>query len=86
MRVRTLVVFGIGYLMGTRAGQDRYQQIIGSVRELAESDAVRGYADRAFGVARRAAGNVGADVTADDTGVDETTKAGGGRTKARRES
>ncbi|HEX5946776.1 MAG TPA: hypothetical protein VFY82_10890 [Acidimicrobiales bacterium] len=48
-----MAIFGIGYLVGTRAGRDRYQQIAESVREVAESDVVRGYVDRAFDMARR---------------------------------
>ena len=42
MRLRSMAIFGIGYLVGTRAGRDRYQQIAESVREVAESDVVRG--------------------------------------------
>lgn len=53
MRLRSMAIFGIGYLVGTRAGRDRYQQIAESVREMAESDVVRGYVDRAFDMARR---------------------------------
>lgn len=28
MRLTTLVVFGAGYVMGTKAGQERYAQIV----------------------------------------------------------
>jgi hypothetical protein len=89
MRVRTLLIFGIGYMMGTRAGQDRYQQIVGSVRELAESDVVREYADRALDLARRTVDNTGAETGDDDgdiAGDDDETSTGTGRTKAPRSS
>ena len=87
MRLRTMAIFGIGYLVGTRSGQDRYQQIVGSVRELAESDVVRGYADRALDLARRTVEPAGSDVSVEDgeTGEDEEeTSTGDARTGARR--
>jgi hypothetical protein len=68
MRLRSVAIFGIGYLVGTRAGQDRYQQIAGSVRDMAESDVVRGYVDRAVGLARRPLASAGD--TVDDTSVE----------------
>ena len=53
MRLRSMIIFGAGYLCGTRAGRDRYKQIAESVRGLAESDVVRSYVDRAMDVAKR---------------------------------
>lgn len=32
MRLRTLAVFGIGYVLGTRAGQERYEQIVAAAK------------------------------------------------------
>lgn len=37
MKLRTLAVFGIGYVLGTRAGRERYDQI----REAAKRAASR---------------------------------------------
>ena len=70
MRLRSMAIFGIGYLVGTRAGRDRYQQIAGSVREVAESDVVRGYVDRALGMARRPLDS--ADDSDDTSELEET--------------
>lgn len=69
MRLRSMAIFGIGYLVGTRAGRDRYQQIAESVREMAESDVVRGYVDRAFDVARRPLESADASDDASEEGV-----------------
>jgi hypothetical protein len=67
MRLRSMALFGIGYLVGTRAGHDRYEQIAGRVREVSSSDMVRGYVDRAFDMARRPLTALGdADVTSED--------------------
>jgi hypothetical protein len=41
MRLKTLLIFGAGYLWGTRAGRDRYQEIVGGVRGFMDSDVVR---------------------------------------------
>ncbi len=68
MRLRSVVIFGIGYVVGTRAGRDRFEQIAASVRGVAESDVVRGYADRAFDMARGPFAMLGD--TADDTSVE----------------
>ncbi|MFD1825690.1 MULTISPECIES: hypothetical protein [Mumia] len=32
MRLRTLAVFGIGYVLGTRAGHERYEQIVAAAK------------------------------------------------------
>ena len=32
MRLRRLAVFGAGYLLGTRAGRERYDQIVAAAR------------------------------------------------------
>ena len=80
MRLRSMAIFGIGYLVGTRAGHDRYEQIAGRVREVSGSDVVRGYVDRAFDMARRPLAALGdAEVTSEqavpeDAGDDESDR------------
>ena len=76
MRLRSVAIFGIGYLVGTRAGQDRYQQIAASVRDMAESDVVRGYVNRALGLAQRplAASDDTTDDTAAEAVADDTSE------------
>ncbi|WP_262848247.1 hypothetical protein [Mumia quercus] len=32
MRLRTLAVFGIGYVLGTRAGHERYEQLVAAAK------------------------------------------------------
>ena len=32
MRVRTVVAFGIGYVLGTKAGRERYGQILAAAK------------------------------------------------------
>jgi hypothetical protein len=53
MRLKTMVIFGAGYLVGTRAGRDRYKQIAESARGFAESDVVQSYMDRAVELVKR---------------------------------
>jgi hypothetical protein len=36
MRLRSLVVFGAGYVLGTRAGRERYAQIAAAAGKAAE--------------------------------------------------
>lgn len=78
MRLRSMAIFGIGYLVGTRAGRDRYQQIAESVREVAESDVVRGYVDRAFDMARRPLGPPDeSDEASEEAATDEASEGNG---------
>jgi hypothetical protein len=35
-----LAVFGIGYLMGTRAGRQRYEELVGGVRDFVKGEEV----------------------------------------------
>lgn len=44
MKVRTLAVFGAGYVFGTRAGRERYGQIIAAAQRAPER--LQGYSDR----------------------------------------
>jgi hypothetical protein len=41
MRLKTLLIFGAGYLWGTRSGRDRYQEIVDGVRGFMDSDVVQ---------------------------------------------
>ncbi|MBW9210562.1 hypothetical protein KV102_10020 [Mumia sp. zg.B53] len=36
MKLRTLAVFGIGYVLGTKAGRDRYEQIVAAARRAGQ--------------------------------------------------
>ncbi len=33
MKVRTLAVFGVGYVLGTKAGRERYAQIVAAAQK-----------------------------------------------------
>ena len=46
MKLRTAVVFGIGYLLGTKAGRDRYEQIRRLYRRATSNDRVRQVIDQ----------------------------------------
>lgn len=35
-----LAVFGIGYLIGTRAGRQRYEELVGGVRDFVKGEEV----------------------------------------------
>jgi hypothetical protein len=41
MKLRFLAGAALGYVFGTRAGRERYEQIVGSLRDLTDSDLVR---------------------------------------------
>lgn len=73
MRLRTVAIFGLGYLVGTRAGRERFEQIAGSVREMAQSDMVQSYVDRALDVARRPL-SAETDELSDDVAGDDATE------------
>jgi hypothetical protein len=80
MRLRSMALFGIGYLVGTRAGHDRYEQIAGRVREVSSSDVVRGYVDRAFDVARRPLAALGdTDATSEQAVPEDASEDDGDR-------
>ena len=42
MRIRSWLFMGIGYLAGTRAGRERFEDLKNSVTDLAQSDLVAG--------------------------------------------
>lgn len=78
MRLRTMAIFGLGYLVGTRAGRERFEQIAGGVREMAQSDMVQGYLDRALDVARRPlSAEESTDELSDEVAGDDATEADG---------
>lgn len=52
--VKLLVVFGIGYVVGTRAGRQRYDQIRDLATTVTEDPRVRDAAEKAQSVAREA--------------------------------
>ena len=41
MKIRFLTGAALGYVLGTRAGRQRYEQILGSLRDLTDSDLAR---------------------------------------------
>lgn len=60
MRLRTVAALAVGYLLGTRAGRDRYDQIIEAAREgaarLQSGDAEFPGRDALWTLRRRATG------------------------------
>ncbi|MER5489858.1 YtxH domain-containing protein [Streptomyces sp. NPDC002454] len=58
MRYRLTFVAGLalGYVLGTRAGRERYEQLKKSVRQFAENPAVRNAAESAAQQGREVAG------------------------------
>jgi hypothetical protein len=46
MRLRTLIVFGAGYIWGARSGHDRLLELADRARDLLSSDLVRDYVQR----------------------------------------
>jgi hypothetical protein len=43
--IRYVVVLGLGYVLGTRAGRRRYEQIVGTYRALTASPAAKSMID-----------------------------------------
>jgi hypothetical protein len=46
MKLRTATVFGIGYLLGARAGRDRYEQLRRLYRRVTSNERVRQVVDQ----------------------------------------
>jgi hypothetical protein len=44
VRLRSVVAFGVGYVLGSRAGRERYEQILEAARRA--SDRLDRYANR----------------------------------------
>ena len=55
MRIRSWLFMGIGYLAGTRAGRERFEDLKNSVNDFAQSDLVA----EALGRTRQSLGMVG---------------------------
>jgi hypothetical protein len=57
VKLRSLAVFGVGYVLGTRAGRERYGQIVAAAQDAAKRleqngenlDAVKGTIDKLAG-------------------------------------
>ncbi len=46
MKLRTALVFGIGYVLGSKAGRDRYEQLRRLYRRTASNEKVRQVVDQ----------------------------------------
>ncbi|MEV7681814.1 YtxH domain-containing protein [Streptomyces sp. NPDC088341] len=66
MRYRLTFIAGLacGYVLGTRAGRERYEQLKKSVREVSQNPAVRNAAESAAQTGREVAGKVYHSVSA----------------------
>jgi hypothetical protein len=49
MRLRTMIIFGAGYIWGARTGHDRLLELTDRARDFLTSDVVRDYLQRAQG-------------------------------------
>ncbi len=50
MKLRTAIMFGIGYLLGAKAGRDRYEQLRRSYRRATSNESVRRVIDQGKGI------------------------------------
>lgn len=66
MRYRLTFIAGLacGYVLGTRAGRERYEQLKKSVREVSQNPAVRNAAESAAQTGREVAGKAYHSVSA----------------------
>ena len=46
MKLRTAIVFGVGYVLGTKAGRDRYEQLRRLYRRTTSNERVRQVLDQ----------------------------------------
>lgn len=46
MKLRTAIAFGVGYLLGTKAGRDRYEQLRRAYRRATSNEQVRKVIDQ----------------------------------------
>ncbi len=53
MKLTTVTVFGVGYVLGSRAGRDGYEQLRGLAQGAAEKFAAAGARQRLAGYAAR---------------------------------
>lgn len=68
-KLTILSIFGGGYVLGARAGRERYEQIVEAANKVKADPRVEDVVSRAEGVVRDAAGKV--------TGGDESDPTGG---------
>jgi hypothetical protein len=64
MKLRTAIVFGIGYVLGSRAGRDRYEQLRRLYRRATSNDRVRQVIDQGKDIVDSGTAQV-RDLTAD---------------------
>ncbi|MEU6760788.1 YtxH domain-containing protein [Streptomyces sp. NPDC046685] len=85
MRYKVTFVVGltIGYVLGTRAGRERYEQLKKSAREISKNPAVRNAAESAGQTGRQFAGKAFAAVS--DKVGDAVPQALAGRVRALRD-
>ena len=50
MKLRTAIVFGVGYLLGAKAGRDRYEQLRRTYRRATSNESVRKVIDQGKGI------------------------------------
>ena len=63
-KLTLLVAFGMGYVLGARAGRERYEQIMGGVDKVRQDPRVQEKAHQAVDVAKQQAPVVADKVTA----------------------
>jgi hypothetical protein len=62
-KLTLLIAFGLGYVLGTRAGRERYEQIMGTVDKVKSDPRVQQKAQQAVDTARQQAPVVADKVT-----------------------
>jgi len=67
MKLRTAIVFGIGYLLGAKAGRDRYEQLRRTYRRATSNASVRKVIDQSKDIVDSGTAQV-RDVVADQLG------------------
>ncbi len=77
-KLMLLTAAGVGYVLGTKAGRTRYEQIRGAARKVKDNPAVQEKAHQAAGVAREKAPLVADKVKDVATAAAEKVKASGG--------
>jgi hypothetical protein len=68
LRVGTVIAFCVGYLLGAKAGHDRYRQIVRAVTQVGRSEPVSGTA-ALVRTKSKAAANLGVERLKDTIGV-----------------
>ena len=57
-KIPLLFAAGVGYVLGTRAGRGRYEQIKAGAQKIADDPRVQAATDKATGAAKEKAGEV----------------------------